>query len=142
MGAVVVMSTSSNERFTENGVVYIEDKAYTIKSVKPYKTNLLVFFKEVNSLTESEKLKGKALFSKTRPALLKDEFYYDELIGSKVYDLQNNFVGFITEIFELPQGIIFEVKGTKRYLLPFSYAFFKEKQQNKLIFDMEPFYED
>lgn len=69
------------------------------------------------------------------PDLEEDEFYFDDLIGLKVYDYQKE-IGQVEDVMEVPQGAILIIRqiNKKKSFVPFNEEFVKEVDlENKII---------
>lgn len=72
----------------------------TLTSVRPYKKKLLATFKEISDRTQAEALCGTDLYT-SRAAfqdLQRDVFYQCDLIGLRIYDQEDVFIGHIASI--------------------------------------------
>ena len=138
-GEVKIKSESDFERFKKGEIVQISDKPFTIKSVRMQNDVYLVSFENYPDLTSVEKLKGLYVYSDQEILIEdEDEFHYSDLIGKKVFTTSNKFVGIITDILEVPQGHILEIKNeNKKNLVPFVDAFIDEIDEDVIIREIE-----
>lgn len=138
-GEVKIKSESDFDRFEKKKIVYINDGSFTIKSVRMQNDIYLVSFEDYPDLTSVEKLKGLYVYSDEEITIKNDdEFHYQELIGKQVYTTSNKFVGIITDLLEVPQGHILEIKdNNKKNLVPFVDAFIVEVDENVIINEIE-----
>lgn len=106
-----------------------------IKSHRTHKNMELVSFSKIGSkilnadINEIESYVGCEIYvdHSSLDELDEGEFYYSDLIGLLVYDTNNNYIGEVIEIRELPRGILLEVKTEKKNaLIPFVDEFIDE----------------
>ncbi len=93
----------------------------TISKIKYQKNNLIVKFKELNSIEEAELYKNCILSAEKSalPPLPEGVYYIADLIGCMVYGADGEAVGEVTDIFSAGAGNVYEVKpekGKPRYL--------------------------
>jgi 16S rRNA processing protein RimM len=100
-----------------------ESTALTVVETRPFKDGLLVRFREIGDRTEAELWNGRLLLvPESELSPLEDgEVYQHELRGMTVELSSGEVVGTITDVFEVPQGLLLDVarpRGT--VLVPFS----------------------
>lgn len=110
-------------------VVYLEkeDKKipFNITSIRFHKTFAIVKFKEIDSINDLLEFKGKNVYlskEKVENSLDKNEFLIDDLIGLKVFDNEENYIGEVAEIQKSLANDIICVKQENRkdlILIPF-----------------------
>lgn len=136
-GLVNVLVTSSffDARFKKGKKLYVKDdenneySTLTIETINHKAGDLyLVKFKEINSIEEAEAYKGKLLFSiKDQSLLKKDEYYFDDLIGLKVFKENGDSAGKIIKIEEFTNVYSFVIKYENiTYNIPYNDFFVKE----------------
>lgn len=72
-----------------------------VEKIRFHKKVAIIKFKEINSINDTIEYKGSFLKldkDKLTEYLDKDEFYIDDLIGSDVFDTENNLVGKVVSI--------------------------------------------
>ena len=95
----------------------------TVIETRPFKDGLLVRFEEIGDRTAAELWNGRLLLvpeSELTP-LEEGEVYQHELKGMTVELSSGEVVGKVTDVFEVPQGLLLDVareRGT--VLVPFS----------------------
>jgi len=100
-----------------------ESTPLTVIETRPFKDGLLVRFREIADRTEAELWNGRLLLvpeSELSP-LEEGEIYQHELKGMSVELASGELIGTITDVFEVPQGLLLDVaraRGT--VLVPFS----------------------
>ncbi len=140
-GELKVNSLSDFERFKPGKTVYIEQDndfiPFIIESVRPHQQRLLVKFLNMDNINDVLVYKGMNLFSKEKPdeTLEADEYLYEDLIGKKVLRENDEVVGVVTSMIEVPQGHLLEVKKTdnKRVMIPFVSAFIVDIDDERII---------
>lgn len=94
----------------------------TIEGSKPFKKGLIVQFEELRDRDAAELWRGRYLLAPFAelPPLEEDEVYLHDLIGMKVASRAGDPIGEVTTIYELPQGVILDVKtGRGSALIPY-----------------------
>ncbi len=73
---------------------------FKVKSSRLHKNMWLVLFEGVNNINDIEKYKTHDVYvyGDARETLGDDEYYYDEIIDSRVFDLDGNDIGVVSEI--------------------------------------------
>ncbi|MEO3387193.1 ribosome maturation factor RimM [Mesorhizobium sp. CAU 1741] len=104
-----------------------DGRVFTVASIRPAKTVVVVRFKEVASREAAEAVTGTELFI-DRTALPDDldddEFYFADLIGLAVRDETDTVIGKVTAIQNFGGGDIVEVAlaGRRTVMIPFTIA--------------------
>lgn len=116
------------ERYEKGSRLYIQHKDQMIpiivQSFRTHKGIELVDVEGLRDINEAEKYKGSYVLieESAREELEEDAFYFSQLIGLEVY--QGKRIGVVTDIRELPQGELLEVKtDEKTVLIPFQKEF-------------------
>jgi 16S rRNA processing protein RimM len=94
----------------------------TIESTKPFKKGLMVQFEELRDRESAELWRGRYLLAPFAelPPPAEDEVYLHDLIGMKVEDRAGAALGEVTTLYELPQGVMLDVKtGGGSVLIPY-----------------------
>jgi 16S rRNA processing protein RimM len=95
----------------------------TVIETRPFKDGLLVRFHEIGDRTEAERWNGRLLLvpeSELSP-LQDGEVYQHELKGMTVELSSGEVVGTVTDVFEVPQGLLLDVARERgSVLVPFS----------------------
>lgn len=121
----VIPWTDSPEDFEDIPYIYIRrktnDEKLTVSNVKYQKNNLIVKFKEINSIDEAEKYKNMVIHADRNDLWELEEgvYYIADLIGLEVYD-ENGKIGVLADVFNTGANDIYDVKreGKKNLLLP------------------------
>lgn len=134
----VSLSTSfADERFKKGNVLYVyKDKKYekiVIDSYRMHKGLALISFNGINNINNVLDYVDKTIYvdKVTLPELEEGHYYYDDLIGLKVYD-KEELVGDVVDLLDVPQGSILVIKTLKgkESLVPYVKEFIKEVDLN------------
>ncbi len=89
-----------------------ETPTLTISDTKPFKKGLIVQFEELQDRDSAELWRGRYLLApfSELPPLQEDEVYLHDLIGMSVVSVTGDALGTVTTFYELPQGIMLDVK--------------------------------
>lgn len=133
-GTLKVTSISDFNRLYKGAKVYYLDDLnnpvyLTIKKAVLANNIYLVDFNEIASINEAQLLKNKLLYTNEKPKT--DDLTYQELIGIKVILTTGEELGIITNVIFNPAHEIIEIKGNKKYLIPFNNVFVKEINSKK-----------
>jgi len=101
-------------------------RALTVTGSRPHGAGLVVHFAEIASRDDAERWRGSYLLvpadELAPPA--EGEVYVHELVGMSVSLASGDPVGTVSEVYELPQGLVLEVRHDGRSsLLPFREEF-------------------
>ena len=95
----------------------------TIDTVRPHKGGLMVQFEEIQDRNSAELWRGRYLlvpFTELPPPK-ENEVYLHDLIGMSVENEEGAHVGEVTTFYELPQGVVLDVKTPRgSVLIPYS----------------------
>lgn len=83
-----------------------------IESVKFFKQFVILKFKGFDNINDIERYKGKNLYVTRENAvkLKRDEYFIADLIGLKVYDEDDQYLGILTNVIETGANDVYEVK--------------------------------
>ncbi len=131
-----------DDTFVEGRAIFIDIwgdyRKFYIVAVSEKKGNILLKLKNFNSEEDVLFLSNKEIFidSATRRKLDEDEFFIHDLIGMKVYRI-NEFFGELTDVLTLSSNDVLVVKRTdgKEALIPFikDYVFEVDLENRKVI---------
>ena len=96
-----------------------EPPTLTIEASKPFKKGLIVQFEELRDRDSAELWRGRYLlapFSELPPPE-EDEVYLHDLIGMKVEGRAGEALGEVTTFYELPHGVLLDVRTPKGSVL-------------------------
>ncbi|MBU3917448.1 ribosome maturation factor RimM [bacterium] len=133
-GEVKVIPLTEDLEIFENAdqlIISENDQQKRLKVIKArqVKKHWLILFAEVQDLTSAQQLKGRGIFieeERIKP-LNEDEFFIHDLLDSKVYSTDNEYLGIITHYFEAgPQGVCEVTHGDESFMFPTSREVLKE----------------
>ena len=125
-GELKVLSDSTTNRFVKGNILYLGKSIKTLEKVEItsarfHKGLHLVTINNIDDINQVLKYIGM-LFYIDREELddLNDnEYYFDDLIGLKVLS-NNNIVGTVLDVLDLPSSAVLEIKiDDKKILIPF-----------------------
>lgn len=135
-GEVKVGYTAGREGVIESAKEFVavkDNKTFklTVESVRFHKGCALIKFKEINSINDSNEIKGaylklgKEIISES---LEEDEFYINDLVGLDCFDTENNFIGKISSVITMGSEDLLMVKDAddKENMVPFVKALVPE----------------
>ncbi|MBB6432302.1 ribosome maturation factor RimM [Leuconostoc carnosum] len=127
-GEVKIMAITDfpENRFKKGVELQIDTKQglvpMTVQSSRLHKNMWLVLFEGITNINEIEKYKTDDIYvaSDERQELEDDEYYYDEIIDSRVVDLTGNVIGIVSEIMTTGANDVWVVKreGQPDALIP------------------------
>ena len=101
--------------------------------------NYILKVESLDSIEEIERLKNKEIFIKSKdlPKLKDNEFYWKDLIGMEVRQIDGTVIGVVVEIIETGSDDVLVVeKNNKKELIPFNFGeIIKEVSDNSIIVD-------
>lgn len=117
----VVFDVDQPSLYQDVGAILLELKGqlvpYVVKSVQFMANKIVVKFEDINHIDQAEPLKGTKLFLPLEklPELVEGQFYYHDLIGYEVHDLDEGYLGKVSLIYNLPGQDLLAVdhKGTE-----------------------------
>ena len=144
-GEVRVYSTTDDiYRFDDLNTFYIEkdfDTEYKVERVR-YKGNLVIMkIKGIDTVEMAEKLRNKNVYVSREESrdLEEDEFFIADMIGIKVYTVNDEYVGTLDDVLQYSANDVYVIKGEddKEYLIPAVMKFVPEIdiEEGKMIID-------
>lgn len=123
---ILAITDFADERFKKGAELQVETKdgfvPFKVKSSRLHKNMWLVLFEGVNNINDIEKYKTHDVYvyGDARETLGGDEYYYDEIIDSRVFDLDGNDIGVVSEIMTTGANDVWVVQrpGQKDALIP------------------------
>jgi len=93
-----------------------------IDSSRPFKDSWLIKAREIADRNAAELWRDRYLLipESDLPPLADDQVYIHDLIGMRVEEVSGAPVGTVSEVYELPQGLMLEIDGERKgALIPF-----------------------
>lgn len=123
--------TFDNKRFSKLKSVYVGNdlKEFLIKKVRVNNFVYITFewFEDINDVLN---LKGLEIYIKDedRLDLEEDQYYISDIIGKKVYDTEDNYIGILKNVLEYPANDIFIIESDDKsiYQIPAVKEFIKK----------------
>jgi 16S rRNA processing protein RimM len=112
-GSRVFAGTHNGDLAVVTDVMGVEETpTLTVVGTKPFKKGLIVQFEELDDRDSAELWRGRYLLAPFAelPPLQEDEVYLHDLIGMSVVSVAGAKIGSVTTFYELPQGIMLDVK--------------------------------
>lgn len=144
-GELKVISDSDfiEDRFKVGNILYLKNhkqmEKVKISQVRFHQEYLLITVNDLNDINLVLEYVGCTLFvdQDSLNPLPEGEYYVHQLIGCKVYNTLGDILGIVKDIIEIPSSSILEVydEKNKKILIPFTSAFVKEVNQDKIIID-------
>lgn len=145
-GEVKIYSSSDFNRFFVGQTLFINIKdtwtPFEIKTSRMHKNLHIVSFNGYDNINHILHLIKSDVYIKdaSNLDLGEDDYHYQSLIGKKVITKDQNIVGTVTSMIEVPQGHLMEIENTegKRKLIPFVKAFIGEIDEDSItVFPIE-----
>lgn len=144
-GEVRVYSTTDDiYRFDDLNTFYIGkdfNTEYKVERVR-YKGNLVIMkIKGIDTVEMAEKLRNKNVYVSREESrdLEEDEFFIADMIGIKVYTVNDEYVGTLDDVLQYSANDVYVIKGEddKEYLIPAVMKFVPEIdiEEGKMIID-------
>ena len=111
-------------RFDEDEVLVAhDDRTFTVTASRPHQGRMLVKFAEVPDRNAAELLRGVRLFADPADLSDSDVYYAHELVGMLVIAEDGTFLGYVSDIVELPDAAGYDLLEVTRedastWLLP------------------------
>lgn len=140
-GELKIKAYTDFNRFDKDNYIYVYyNNTYNklfINSSRPNNEQLLVSFKDYLDINLVEKFKNCLVYidETQQEELEDDEYYIEDLISLKVYNQNDDFIGVVSGVRQLPQGYILEIKreNKKPALVPFVDKFILDVLEDKII---------
>lgn len=96
-------------------------RAFSVEDAKVHGDHLVAKFEGIEDRDQAFRLKGKpvAVPREELPEPEEDEYYWSDLVGMKVENLQHVKLGTIAELFATGANDVIVVKGDRERLIPF-----------------------
>ena len=127
---------------TADGRLDPKGQTLLIKHATPFKGGLIVYFEEITDRTNADLWRERYLFAAASdvPQRAEDELYLHDLIGMHMTLVDGAPVGDVVAYYELPQGIVLEVKrpGGDTALVPFSEQIVEDVDETARVIRVSP----
>lgn len=113
-----------------------QPRTWKIESARPFKDAWLVKFEGIDDKTAADLCRGIELSADESTLAPPDEneVYLDELVGMSVHDHPHGELGVVAGYYELPQGLVLEVRGEQWQAdIPFNEAFLVSVDRNARV---------
>jgi 16S rRNA processing protein RimM len=120
------VTSEPGEVFSPGSLLVASGATWRVDRARPFKDGWLVKFDGIDDKTAADKCRGIELSADEATLAPPDEneVYLDELAGMLVRDEPHGEIGVVASWYELPQGIVLEVRGEKwKADIPFNEAF-------------------
>jgi 16S rRNA processing protein RimM len=127
---------------TRDGALSPGQQELHVLRATPFKGGLIVAFAGIDSRTAAEAWRDRYFLvpeSEVDPPS-SDEVFIHDLIGMRVVRVAGDEVGSVSEVLELPQGLLIEVTrpGAKPVLLPFNDVTVTEVNAEQRVITVDP----
>lgn len=126
-------------RYRKGAKIYIDNKEHIVSSFRIHQNLVLITIDEIKDINQVLQYVGKDIYapSNDNPKLEEDEYYLDDLIGLKVYNQHNEYLGTVNDFLDLPQGEVMEIltEKNKKILIPFVDDFIIEITEETIIIE-------
>jgi 16S rRNA processing protein RimM len=127
---------------TRQGDIARDARELRILRSSPFKGGLIVAFEGIDDRTTAESWRDRYLLvpeTEVEPPS-DDEVFIHDLVGMRVVRATGEEIGEVTEVFELPQGLVMEVSRpqTKAVLLPFDDQTVTEVDSDRRVIRVDP----
>lgn len=127
---------------TADGGLDPRGETLVVKQASPFKGGLIVHFEGIEDRTQAELWRERYILAPAAdvPPPAEDEIYLHELIGMRMTFADGEPLGDVVAYYELPQGIVLEVKRGKgaTVLIPFSEQVVNEVDENARLIRVTP----
>ena len=117
----IEISSDTPDRFVSGAVLCIDGNPYHVLDARQARQGLVLKLSNVNSLSEAEALRGKALYVRESqvPPMPDGSYYYYQILGMQVYTDRNTYLGEVTEIIQTGSNDVYVLtKGERSVLVP------------------------
>lgn len=128
-------------RFRVGAKIYFQDsKEYEVTSFRIHKGNVLITINNLLNINDVLDKVGMDVFASTNdvPPMKENEYYVDDLVGLQVLNTNNEILGTITDVIDIPSGYLLEITdktNNNSFLVPFVDAFVKSIDDEKIIIE-------
>lgn len=131
------------KRFAKGKNIFIDvagkKEIHQVSSFRVHKNNVLITIDDLYDINQIEKYIGCEVYANSLDELEldDDDYYIDDLVGLKVYNTIDEYLGIVNDVLEMPRGYLLEVKNElkKKILIPFVDAYVKEITSEKIVIE-------
>jgi 16S rRNA processing protein RimM len=134
----VKVFTEKVETLTEykNWFLSLDEKNWSkfcVNEVKINQKGMMVKFENINDRTKADGLRNYwvGVLKNSLPKLKKNEFYWNDLIGCKIQNLEGFLFGKVTGFIETGANDVFVVEGEKKWLIPYTKMVVRDIELNR-----------
>ena len=121
-----------SEVFKANGIIYINNTKYIIKSYRHHKIYDMVTLYDINSIGDALNIKGYDMYI-NRDDYKFSGILYEDIIGLDVYD-NDTYKGKVSEVLNTKKYDLLVIDGLKKHMIPNISEFIKNIDlENKRI---------
>lgn len=138
---VQIVTSSPESRFKVGNSLYVKMNKHTyvlnkITSCRYHKGMALITFNDIYDINLVNDFIGKELYVNRSELddLDDDEYYCDDLIGLKVYNQKDEYLGTVTDVIDVPSAAILEIiNNDEKVLIPFVNEFIILIDDEKIV---------
>ncbi len=112
---IIASTDFVQERFAVNKLIFTKENdtliEHKIRTFRLHKHFVLLTIDNFNNINDVLYLKGQDIFSEGRATLAPNQYYYDDLINCEVFDLNDNYLGILTDFSETSVYDIWFISG-------------------------------
>ena len=131
------------ERFSKGKKVYFEigktKEVHEVSSFRVHKNNVIITIDNLFDINKIEHYVGCNVYANSEDALEidEDDYYIDDLVGLDVYNTNDEHLGVVADVLEMPRGYLLEIRDNKnkKILVPFVDAYVKDITDDKIIIE-------
>jgi len=113
-GTLKIKTESNDTNFIGLKKVYIKNQEFSVKKLSKVKNLIYLTLCELDSLTKAEQFKNEYVFIKRENIKLNtNEYLICDMLGLKVYNSKNEFLGEITDIDNFGSKDVYTLKNGK-----------------------------
>ncbi|MBQ1351760.1 MAG: 16S rRNA processing protein RimM [Oscillospiraceae bacterium] len=120
-GEVKIQSFCDSAAFLQQfDAFYIDHTPVPVVSSRVHKNCLLARLAGVETVDDAARMRGKTIYvDRSNIQLPEGQYFIADLVGLTVYDAETGeSIGKLVEVFPLPAGDVYSVKGERSYLIP------------------------
>jgi 16S rRNA processing protein RimM len=143
-GLKVVLDVDEPQEYRELDVVFVDMKGqlvpWMVESIHLERNKANFKLKDLNTIEAAEKLVHSAIYLPVEllPKLRGNKFYYHEVTGFKVHDVNRGPLGIIDRVIELPTNPLLAISfQDKEILLPINDEIIRKVDRKKRLIEVE-----